>query len=89
MIEESPAIRLLNQAIQLYPDAPVNYLLRAEEWLARGFDEKARDDFLSARTLAEELLNQSAWGYLYQAYIDRATTALNNLAYIESGSGAL
>jgi hypothetical protein len=54
----------------------VNYLLRGEEWLARGFVEQARDDFLSARSYSEDLLEQSAWGYVYQAYIDRAEVGL-------------
>jgi tetratricopeptide (TPR) repeat protein len=69
-------IELLTRSIRRYPDAPGNYLLRGEEWLARGFLEEARDDFFTARTYAEEQLSQSAWGYIFQAYIDRAELGL-------------
>ena len=69
-------IRLLSRLIETNPEAPVNYLLRGEEWLVCGQVEHARADFEAARTRSERLLNQSAWGYIYQSYIDRADAGL-------------
>jgi len=54
----------------------VNYLLRGEEWLVCGELGQARADFEAARAYSERLLLQSAWGYIYQAYIDRAEAGL-------------
>jgi hypothetical protein len=68
--------RLLARAIEANPDAPVNYLLRGEEWLMCGQLARAWADFTAARARAENLLSQSAWGYIYQAYIDRADAGL-------------
>lgn len=72
----TPQLYWLTQAIEAQPDAPVNYLLRGEEWLVSGDLQRARDDFLRARSKAQRLLDSSAWGYLYQAYIDRALQGL-------------
>ncbi|MBN1678756.1 MAG: hypothetical protein JW966_00595 [Anaerolineae bacterium] len=72
----SSQIRLLTYAIEAEPDAPVNYLLRAEEWLARGQVTWARSDFDMARALYEEALENSAWGYVYQYGLDRANVGL-------------
>jgi hypothetical protein len=71
---------LLERAIQENPGAPVNYLLRGEEWLLIGEWDRAKIDLEAARDLAENLLRQSAWGYIYQAYLDRAELALSELA---------
>jgi hypothetical protein len=67
---------LLSRAIKADPNAPVNYLLRGEEWLARGQVEQAQVDFLRARARAEDMLRESAWGYIYQSYIDRVDAGL-------------
>jgi hypothetical protein len=72
----SAQLLALNRAIEADPDAPGHYVLRGEEWLMYDQPERARMDFLMARQLAEELVNQSAWGYLYQAYLDRADAGL-------------
>jgi hypothetical protein len=72
-------IRLLTFAIQEYPGEPVNYLMRAEEWLMLQEWENARSDFLAARQWSQALLAQSAWGYIYQAYLDRAEAGLRQL----------
>jgi len=69
-------IRLLSRLIETNPDTPVNYLLRGEEWLVCGQVELARADFEVARARSERLLRQSAWGYIYQSYIDRADAGL-------------
>lgn len=72
----TPQVRLLSRLIEANPDAPVNYLLRGEEWLACGQFEQARADFEAAWARSERLLVQSAWGYIYQSYIDRAQAGL-------------
>ena len=69
----------LDYAIQQEPDAPVNYLLRGEIWLAAGEYESAWDDLTTARDLAKKALASSDWGYIYQSYIDRAERWLHQL----------
>lgn len=69
-------IRSLSRAIQADPGAPVHYLLRGEEWLACGEITRARSDFESVLDRMTTLLDQSDWGYIYQAYIDRALVGL-------------
>ncbi|HEX3049291.1 MAG TPA: hypothetical protein VHP83_01450 [Aggregatilineaceae bacterium] len=76
---DSAQLRLLNQAIEAMPDAPVQYLLRGEEWLVHEQWERARADFEQAIALTERLLAESAWGYIYQGYIDRANAGLRHL----------
>ncbi|NDJ79200.1 MAG: hypothetical protein GYB65_23365 [Chloroflexi bacterium] len=66
----------LTQAIENDPGAPVNYLLRAEEWLAAGDIGAARADFIVARDMAQDLFETSAWGYIFQSYVDRAEIGL-------------
>ena len=75
---------LLSQAIEADPDSPVNYVLRGQEWLALGEWARAQTDFLTARALAEDLLQGSAWGYLYQMYIDWADLGLRQSGYDRS-----
>jgi hypothetical protein len=75
-LPETAHIQWLSRAIAAEPDAPVNYLLRGEEWLALGAWAQARQDFLVARMRAEALLAEAAWGYSYQSYIDRACVGL-------------
>ena len=79
----SASVGLLSRAIGKHPDAPVNYLLRGEAWLALDQTDRARADFETARRLAEGLLTQSAWGYIYQAYIDRADAGLRSVGSFE------
>ncbi|HMM27256.1 MAG: hypothetical protein AAGU78_06620 [Chloroflexota bacterium] len=71
-----PAILLLTETIEQQPDEPVNYLLRGEAWLRAGDRRRAADDFVMARDLAARRFAQSAWGYLDQAYCDRAQAGL-------------
>ena len=75
-MSESIQVRLLSRAIQDDPDAPGNYLLRAEEWLVMGDTTRARADFERAQTLTEALLEHASWGYVYQAYLDRVEVGL-------------
>jgi hypothetical protein len=71
-----PQVRLLTRLIESDPTVPVHYLLRGEEWLVCGQFDRARQDFETARAQAEALLAESIWGYIYQAYVDRAETGL-------------
>lgn len=66
----------LSGAIERDPDAPINYLLRGEAWLICGEPDRAQTDFETARTMATDLLRRSEWGYIYQAYLDRADAGL-------------
>ncbi|MBN2305887.1 MAG: hypothetical protein JXQ72_15495 [Anaerolineae bacterium] len=76
MPSSTPQIALLTRAIEANPDAPVNYLLRGEELVMCGVLEQAQSDFEMVRLLAESLLRESEWGYIYQAYSDRAEVGL-------------
>jgi len=67
---------MLTRLIQREPDVPVYYVLRGEGFLARGQHAQARADFEIAQRLAQALAAQSDWGYLYQAYGDRAVVGL-------------
>ncbi len=75
-----PIIRLLTRAVQREPDAAVHYLLRGEEWLLRGEFARAQADLERARALAARDLARSDWGYIDQAYQDRAEAALRQCA---------
>jgi len=80
----NPHIRALTRMIEVSPEVPVNYVLRGEEWLIYGEVGRARLDFEHARAQAERLLAESAWGYLYQAYIDRADAGLRQCDIMNS-----
>ncbi|MCD4686432.1 MAG: hypothetical protein K8S97_10900 [Anaerolineae bacterium] len=69
-------MRALTRLIQREPDIPVHYLLRGEEWLVLGDLARARADFEQAQALATALLIESDWGYVLQAYLDRAEAGL-------------
>ncbi|WP_119073085.1 hypothetical protein [Aggregatilinea lenta] len=69
-------IALLAEAIEQQPEAPVNYLYRAEQWIVRGYVDEAQADFLAAQALSAEALAASAWGYLDQYYMDWAEDGL-------------
>lgn len=69
-------VLLLSETIEAEPDVPVNYLFRAEEWLVRGCVDEAQADFAAAHDLAADALERSAWGYLYQYYMDWAEDGL-------------
>lgn len=62
----------LDAAIERYPDAPVNYLLRGEFWLEQGDFQQAQADFIKVCDLVTQALATADWGYIYQSYLDRA-----------------
>lgn len=71
---------VLDTAIERYPDAPVNYLLRGEFWFEQGDLQQAQADFIKVCDLAEQALQTSGWGYIYQSYLDRAEQRLTLFA---------
>lgn len=75
---EDAAARLatLAQAIEAHPDAPANYVLRGELWLALGDPTAAAANFRQALERAERALEASAWGIIAQAVRDRALAGL-------------
>ncbi len=72
----TPEIALLSHLIERSPAHPVYYVLRGEEWLACGYPDRARLDFLAAKERAAELFARAEWGYIFQAYVDRAEAGL-------------
>jgi hypothetical protein len=69
-------VRALTGAITLYPDAPVNYVLRGELILDLGERQAAREDFLKGLMLAESSADTADWGYVSRALADRARAGL-------------
>lgn len=75
---ESPEARIaeLSQMIEVYPEAPANYVLRGELRLKAGAYEPAADDFRRALELAARQVETSDWGFIAQAAQDRALSGL-------------
>lgn len=76
-------IRALDDAIALTPDAVSNYVLRGEAYLDAGEHTLARLDFEHALRLAEEQIEQRAWGVVAQVMQDRARHGLKVAASLE------
>jgi hypothetical protein len=66
----------LDEVIALYPDAAVNYVLRAELYLQTGDDELAVLDFRRGLGIAERQLERDRWGLVAQVVGDRARRGL-------------
>lgn len=69
----------LTHAIEMYPDAPSNYVLRGEWYLKRGDIDAAVDDFQQAITLADAQYETSRWGIVAQTTRDRALEGLSQV----------
>lgn len=68
-------VHTLTHAINIAPNAAVNYLLRGELYLAHGADELAAQDFQKALLLAETELSErdtKSLGLVAQGMQDRA-----------------
>lgn len=80
-VPDSEAVRLqeLNLAIELHPDAAVNYLLRGEWFLEKRQFYIARDDFRQAAQLAETQRDTRLWGVVEQWVLDRALVYLDEV----------
>lgn len=70
----------LTQAIEAYPEAAVNYLLRAELHLKLKQNELAQEDFEQALTLAQAQYQSDRWGLASQVVQDRALRGLKRIA---------
>ena len=66
----------LTVAIVRYPEAPANYVLRAELYIAEGRLDLAAEDFRRALSLADPLAQSANWGYINEALADRAREGL-------------
>lgn len=72
-------LRELSLAIEFYPDAPANYVLRGELYVEMGMSELAAADFRQALTLAVEQVETERWGVVAQAMQDRADAGLRRI----------
>src|SRR5258708_7965573 len=68
----------LSAAIEHYPDAPANYVLRGELYLDEGQIALAAQDFQRALELADPLAESATWGYINEALADRAREGLRH-----------
>ena len=68
----------LTEAIEHYPDAPANYVLRGELLLDEGQPALAAQDFQRALELADPLAESANWGYINEALADRAREGLRH-----------
>jgi hypothetical protein len=75
----SPRLRELNVAIEVYPDAAVNYVLRGEYFLETRQLHLAEADFETALSLAEKQVETDSWGIVNQYVVDRALMGLNSI----------
>lgn len=78
--ENRTRMYVLNNAIETYPDAAVNYLLRGELYLDIGRHNQAKDDFEKALELATDQYDNERWGLASQAIQDRARRGLQKLS---------
>jgi len=76
MAEIISRVDVLTEAIERYPDSPVNYVLRGEALLEGGDNDLAADDFVKALALAEPRAETANWGYISRALADRARDGL-------------
>jgi len=79
--EEDQQTRMLEleKAIETYPDAAVNYLLRGELFLDMRDTTAAQLDFEDALVLVEEQYQTDRWGIAAQAIRDRALQGLQQI----------
>ncbi len=69
-------VEALTRAIEKYPDAPANYVLRGEAILEVGDYELAARDFRKGLELADAQAETANWGFVYRALADRAREGL-------------
>ncbi|MGB7339895.1 MAG: hypothetical protein WBC91_13450 [Phototrophicaceae bacterium] len=70
---------MLNQAIETYPEAAVNYLFRGELYIEMNIYEAAQVDLQTALDLAATQYDNDRWGLGSQAIQDRAIRALQSI----------
>ena len=72
-------VDVLTAAIELHPEAPVNYVLRGEALVEARDYALAAEDFRKALELAETQAETANWGYIYRALADRAREGLHRI----------
>lgn len=77
--DESQRLRDLTVAIERYPEAAVNYLMRGELHLELRQWVLAEEDLSEALRLAENQYRQDTWGLSAQAIADRARRGLEEI----------
>lgn len=77
--ENLQRLRDLTVAIERYPEAAVNYLLRGELHLALAQYRLAQEDLEQALQLAEAQYQQDSWGLSAQVISDRARRGLEQI----------
>ena len=77
--ENRTRMYILNQAIETYPAAAINYLLRGELYLEIRERDLAQQDFEKALELAETQFENDRWGLGSQAIMDRARCGLQRI----------
>ncbi len=70
--EQRLRLQALTRAIEIHPDAAVNYLLRGELHLELEQWDLAHEDLLNALELAQIQWSEDRWGMTAQAVMDRA-----------------
>jgi len=84
--ENAMRLRQLNLVIEVYPEVPSNYLLRAEYFIKENQIHLAEADFEKALTLATAQLKSEGWGIANQAIIDRAELGLKQVKKLNSAN---
>lgn len=77
--ENRTRMYILTQAIETYPAAAINYLLRGELYLEIREQDLAQEDFKKALELAETQFDNDRWGLGSQAIMDRARRGLQRI----------
>lgn len=78
-IEQEKRLGALTDAIERYPNVAVNYLLRAELYVARREYALAQADYQRALDLAPQQYDADRWGISAQATQDSAQRGLEKL----------
>ncbi|RMG81114.1 MAG: hypothetical protein D6712_16900 [Chloroflexi bacterium] len=73
--------KMLSESISLFPQSPINYILRGELYLEEGSYTLAAEDFNQALKLAQKQLNTQRFGITAQILQDRAWAGLVAAGY--------
>jgi tetratricopeptide (TPR) repeat protein len=74
--QDDVRLAVLNDAIDLYPEAAMNYVLRGELLLKSGRIEQSIRDLERALALAQRAFETNNWGVVAQVVQDRAQRGL-------------
>ena len=79
--DSSERRKMLSESIALFPQSPINYILRGELYLEEGSYTLAAEDFNQALKLAQEQLKAQRFGITAQILQDRAWAGLLAAGY--------